>query len=201
MNSLLPLLWNHVQQFSLDGSFHNLTVIMKSLVWCKMVKTTMILFCNIIKWHEQQLFNEHFQMIHHSAFNFPVSTQSGWSLKDCTRNFNVFKKTQRSSDNEFYATFAIERPSLFTVMFSSTACKSGTCPTGRGSPVTDAVTYGTNPLYNVPIFLFDWEDWASVSHAPTLLICNMLFRKLVSDWNRCPVSGLGLSVPMFYLRV
>lgn len=29
--------------------------------------------------------------------------------------------------------------------------------------MTAAVTYGTNPLYNVPIFLFDWEDSTSLS--------------------------------------
>lgn len=43
------------------------------------------------------------------------------------------------------------------------AWKSGTCSAGRGSPVTDAVAYETNPLYNVPMLLFDGDDSASLS--------------------------------------
>lgn len=103
----------------------------------------------------EQLFHDHSQIM----FKCSVITQSGLSVKDY---FNSnFSEEQSMRTNELKTTFASEQPACSQM--SSTACKSGTCSAGRGSPVTDAVTYQTNPLYNVPILLFDGDDSASQS--------------------------------------
>lgn len=92
----------------------------------------------------------------------PVITQSGLSVKDYYNSTATVFKEQSMWTNELNATLVTERPAC-SVRLSSMACKSGTCSAGRGSPVTDVVTYETNPLYNVPILLFDGDDSASLS--------------------------------------
>lgn len=92
-------------------------------------------------------------------FKCPVITQSGLSVKNYYIS-TVFKEQNVRTDN-LKAALVAERPA--GSRRGSMACKSGTCSAGRASPVTDAVTYETNPLYNVPILLFDADESASVS--------------------------------------